>query len=132
MDHDLRTLQSFFQDVISPTAMEYVTALTIHAASGEPLRTLRERAGLSQEKLAGLCGVSQPSLSQMETGKLTPSWETALQIYSRCHARIAKIPERQGYLITNQLHFAGERRQKLEAAELLERAKAKLRAVGGD
>src|SRR5262245_2267523 len=124
MDHDLRTLQSFFQDVVTPTAMEYVTALTIHAASGERLRTLRERAGLSQEKLAGLCGVTQPSLSQMESGKLAPSWETALRLYTTCHARIQKIPERKEYLICNQLHAEGER----WIARRLKEAKAALAA----
>ncbi|KIQ63109.1 regulatory protein [Kitasatospora griseola] len=39
----------------------------------ETLRTLRKRAGLSGDRLAQRCGMSQSKISKIETGKVTPS-----------------------------------------------------------
>lgn len=39
----------------------------------ETIRALRKRAGLSGERLARCCNMSQSKISKIETGKITPS-----------------------------------------------------------
>ena len=44
------------------------------------LRQRREDAGLSQEKLAELAGVSRPTIANIELGKYFPRWGTMMRI----------------------------------------------------
>ncbi|GAA4181955.1 hypothetical protein GCM10022252_07090 [Streptosporangium oxazolinicum] len=39
----------------------------------EKLKTLRKQAGLTGDRLARLCSMSQSKISKIETGKLTPA-----------------------------------------------------------
>jgi transcriptional regulator with XRE-family HTH domain len=39
------------------------------------LRYLRERRQWTISQLAGLCGVSQPNMSRLESGERQPSWD---------------------------------------------------------
>jgi transcriptional regulator with XRE-family HTH domain len=47
---------------------------------GRKLTELREKAGLSMYRLAELIGVSHQAVSQMESGKRGPSWETVQRL----------------------------------------------------
>lgn len=44
------------------------------------LRSLRERAGLTQQQLAERVGMARPNLARLERGERAPSWETVLRL----------------------------------------------------
>lgn len=48
---------------------------------GATLKLLRQARGLTQEQLAEKCGIPNPYLSLMETGKIVPAgdWDTKLK-----------------------------------------------------
>ena len=46
---------------------------------GGMLRTLREDAGLTQRQIGALLGISQPAVSQIETGGDGITWATVLR-----------------------------------------------------
>jgi transcriptional regulator with XRE-family HTH domain len=54
--------------------------LELGAVLGTALRLARQRAGLTMQRLAELSGVSQPHLSQMENGKVSPSINTLYRL----------------------------------------------------
>ena len=43
---------------------------------GKKIQQIRKRKGITQEKLAEMIGIEVPSLSNLETGKYSPSTET--------------------------------------------------------
>ena len=43
---------------------------------GNKIKTIRKQKGITQEKLAELIGIETPSMSNIETGKYSPSIET--------------------------------------------------------
>jgi DNA-binding XRE family transcriptional regulator len=47
---------------------------------GRSLRAARRRAGLTMDSLAEMSGVSQPHLSQMENGRVSPSISTLYRL----------------------------------------------------
>lgn len=47
---------------------------------GDRLRAIRLAAGLTQEKLAGRLGMKTTSITRLELGGRTPSWETVIRI----------------------------------------------------
>lgn len=51
------------------------------------LRTLRERRGLSQEKLAERAGLSRPHLARLETGQHDPTLTTVEKL-----AKALRVP----------------------------------------
>ncbi|HEY3491639.1 MAG TPA: helix-turn-helix transcriptional regulator, partial [Solirubrobacterales bacterium] len=52
------------------------TANPPHPTIGETIRTLRHRAGLSQEDLAEASGIHTTEISRLENGRRNPKWET--------------------------------------------------------
>jgi transcriptional regulator with XRE-family HTH domain len=46
------------------------------AAFGETLKTLREKAGLSQRELAHKAGLTRDAVSSLEQGRRQPAWDT--------------------------------------------------------
>src|SRR5437870_4807619 len=44
------------------------------------LRSIRERAGISQYRLAQLSGITKQSLSRLELGETQPSWDTVQKL----------------------------------------------------
>jgi transcriptional regulator with XRE-family HTH domain len=52
----------------------------LEAVLGSGLRSARQRAGLTMARLAELSGVSQPHLSQLENGKVSPSINTLYRL----------------------------------------------------
>ncbi len=52
----------------------------LEAVLGTGLRSARTRAGLTMARLAELSGVSQPHLSQLENGKVSPSINTLYRL----------------------------------------------------
>lgn len=54
----------------------------------EIVRTMRERAGLSQRDLAARAETSQPAIARYERGVSTPSWETLERLAEACGRRI--------------------------------------------
>jgi transcriptional regulator with XRE-family HTH domain len=53
---------------------------TIGSILGRSLRAARRRAGLTMDTLAEMSGVSQPHLSQMENGRVSPSISTLYRL----------------------------------------------------
>jgi transcriptional regulator with XRE-family HTH domain len=53
---------------------------TIGAILGRSLRAARRRAGLTMDALAEMSGVSQPHLSQLENGRVSPSISTLYRL----------------------------------------------------
>lgn len=47
---------------------------------GRRLREHRERAGLTQSRLAELVETHQPNIAQMEAGTVEPTWPTVLRL----------------------------------------------------
>lgn len=43
---------------------------------GKKIKKIRKKQGITQEKLAEMIGIEVPSLSNIETGKFSPSTET--------------------------------------------------------
>lgn len=64
---------------------------------GDWVRTSREDIGMSQTELAELIGVHQITISNIETGKTIPSWQTmdALAIVFDCDIKVAMIKKRE-------------------------------------
>ena len=56
------------------------------------LRAARERAGLTQARLAARAGTSQATLSAYETGRKRPSVETFARLLAAAGARLAVEP----------------------------------------
>jgi len=48
------------------------------------IKAIRNRAGLSQLQLAEKLGLSRPRISEYETGKHEPSYETMMKIIKAC------------------------------------------------
>lgn len=46
------------------------------AGFGEKLKSLRRKAGLSQEKLARAADISTSAVTKLEAGKVEPTWRT--------------------------------------------------------
>ncbi|MDQ4502827.1 helix-turn-helix domain-containing protein [Sinomonas sp. ASV322] len=59
----------------------------------ENIASLRIRAGLSQQRLAELSGVSQPNISAYESGRRTPRPETLERILRALRVRPSKVLE---------------------------------------
>ena len=47
---------------------------------GERVKEVRERKGMSAYRLSQLVGLTRSAVSQIESGKADPSWETAVRI----------------------------------------------------
>ena len=47
---------------------------------GDRLRELRLKKGLTVTELAELSGMTQPTISRLETGGRSPSWETVIRL----------------------------------------------------
>ncbi|MEM1524507.1 MAG: CBS domain-containing protein [Nitrososphaerales archaeon] len=47
----------------------------------EYIKLARQRLGITQRKLASLCGVSTSMINQIETGRCKPSYDTARKIF---------------------------------------------------
>lgn len=63
-------------------------------AQAERIRALREQAGLTQQGLAELAGVSQPKLSAYERGIVSPKPETMRRIERAARLRPSVVLER--------------------------------------
>ena len=58
---------------------------------GDNVKALRIRAGLSQNKLARLAGISQPALSAIEKDVKNPSSTTLGMLASALHVTVAEL-----------------------------------------
>jgi len=57
---------------------------------GKPIKEIRKNRGMSQVVLAKRCGISQTSLSQIESGEVVPTKKTLLKIAVRLHTQTYK------------------------------------------
>ena|SRR6266436_7938731 len=71
-------------------------------ASAAYLATLRQKAGITQERMAGLCSTSHAAVSRWESGKNTPSAEHAVfylttlcAVYPDLEIALAQITRRE-------------------------------------
>lgn len=55
------------------------------------LKEKRQKAGLSQEKLAGLVEVSRQTIISIETGRYVPSLELALRLARSFNCRVEEL-----------------------------------------
>jgi transcriptional regulator with XRE-family HTH domain len=58
-------------------------------AFGDILKSLREKAGLSQSELSRMTGVSQRSISGYEAGSNSPSWENVQKLAAALNVSVA-------------------------------------------
>lgn len=58
------------------------------AQVGTKIKALRQRLGLSQTAFAQQLGMTQPSLSNLESGASLPSWETLQALHDAFHVSI--------------------------------------------
>jgi predicted transcriptional regulator len=63
------------------------------------LRALRREFGLSQRQMAALAGMSQPEIARLETGTVSPTWETAMKLLRAVDARLEVKVKRRGRLV---------------------------------
>lgn len=56
-----------------------------------PLRRLRERAGLSQQQLADLASTSQPQIRRLEAGERALTTEWAIRLAPHLHCKIRDL-----------------------------------------
>ena len=66
---------------IAPTA----TAL------GHAVRELRKRRGMSQEQLAGACGLHPTYLSGIEKGRRNPTWRVIAKLSEALEVRLSEL-----------------------------------------
>lgn len=63
------------------------------------LRGLRSEFGLSQRQMAALAGMSQPEIARLESGTVSPTWETAMKLLRAVDARLEVKVKRRGRLV---------------------------------
>jgi transcriptional regulator with XRE-family HTH domain len=56
------------------------------------LRYARLQAGLSQQQLAQRCGVAQPTIARIETGRISPRVDTVERLLSACGFALDLVP----------------------------------------
>lgn len=66
----------------------------IEVSPGESVRILRELLELSQSQLAALCGIPQPTISSIESGRVNLGVERAkaIALALRCHPAVLVFP----------------------------------------
>ncbi len=66
----------------------------IEVTPGESARIIRELQELSQSQLAALCGIPQPTISSIETGRTNLGVERAKALATalRCHPAVLVFP----------------------------------------
>lgn len=65
-------------------------------AFGENVRTLREKAGYTQEELAKFLGVAQPTYCQYETNAKAPNVHTAVKLAQKLGTTCEKLVDTKG------------------------------------
>ena len=60
---------------------------------GERIRLARQRAGLTQKGLAERLGVTYVNISQWESGRRTPKWETLQKIANALDASVFELAD---------------------------------------
>jgi len=63
------------------------------------LLALRREFGLSQRQMAALAGMSQPEIARLETGTVSPTWETSMKLLRAVDARLEVKVKRRGRLV---------------------------------
>ncbi len=58
---------------------------------GKIIKTMRRKAGLTQEQIGKVCGFARNTISQYETGTLQPDFNTIEKIANECGYRITFI-----------------------------------------
>ncbi len=71
--------------------MEVINAMTL----GKAIRRHRKFMGLTQQDAAGLCGVGERFLSELERGKESASLGKALQVIKRLGLRLILTEQQQ-------------------------------------
>jgi transcriptional regulator with XRE-family HTH domain len=66
----------------------------VEVSPGESVRIIRELQGLSQNRLAALCGIPQTTISSIENGRVNLGVERAkvLALALRCHPAVLVFP----------------------------------------
>lgn len=72
---------------------------------GKLIKTKRERAGLSQKKLGDACGMSDTTISKIESGtRSTPQWDTLCKIASALNFHPFEILLEAHYITVEDIH----------------------------
>lgn len=58
---------------------------------GKIMRTMRRKAGLTQEQIGKVCGFARNTISQYETETLQPDFKTIEKIANECGYKISFI-----------------------------------------
>jgi transcriptional regulator with XRE-family HTH domain len=66
----------------------------VDVSAGESVRIIRELQGLTQAQLSELCGISQTTISGLETGRVNLGVERAKTLANalRCHPAVLVFP----------------------------------------
>jgi transcriptional regulator with XRE-family HTH domain len=78
-----------------------------HAALGEAVRSLREKAGLTQEALADRAGKDFPRLGGLERGQTNPTFSTLLNVSTALQVSPSQLLRRYEEVLKAQ-HKGGE------------------------
>lgn len=81
------------------------------------LRTIREAAGLTQEGLARVAGVSTSTVVKLERGPLAPAWETAVKLAAALGVSLDAFKDGAGAPAPEAPPAKKPRRKKRKAAE---------------
>jgi predicted transcriptional regulator len=63
------------------------------------LRGLRSEFGLSQRHMAVLAGMNQPEIARLESGTVSPTWDTAMKLLWAVDARLEVKVKRRGRMV---------------------------------
>jgi transcriptional regulator with XRE-family HTH domain len=55
---------------------------------GELFREMRRRSGLTQQEIADRLGISQPAVTQFESGKSSPTLKTLFAFANACGVKL--------------------------------------------
>ena len=60
------------------------------------VKTARRRAGLTQRELARRSGVAQPTVSRVEAGRMSPTFDTLTALVGACGMQVAVLERGAG------------------------------------
>ncbi|MCS7116289.1 MAG: CBS domain-containing protein [Nitrososphaerota archaeon] len=99
----------------------------------EYIKLTRQRLGITQRKLASLCGVSASLINQIETGRCKPSYETARKIFEILTSLNDQTSLKAGDICTREIVSVNQNDTVITAAnKMMEKGFSQLPVMDGN
>lgn len=88
----------------------------------DTIRQTRQKLGITQKKLAGMCGVSTSMINQIESGRCKPSYDTAKRIFDNLASlEVKALSQKAGSLCSVDIVKMGEEETLHDAVQMMRR-----------